>query len=108
MIITKDNIDEFLHFNNRILNITDNTNITAIEYLPESLEVLYCYNTKITELPTLPDSLWALYCYNTRLIKLPKLPKSLEFLYCRGTNLPEWQQLYLSSKRSVSTRNWSG
>jgi len=100
MIITKENIGEFLSDNGKTLNISYK-DITAIEYLPQSLVGLLCYNTSITELPPLPQSLEWLLCYNTSITELPPLPQSLEGLDCNNTNLPKWQQVGLYNKEDV-------
>ena len=64
-------------------------NLDKLPKLPNSLQILYCWNNKLTKLPKLPNSLKELCCYNNKLLKLPKLPDSLRELDCYNNNLTE-------------------
>ena len=85
MWITKDNINEFTYGDTMDCS---NKGITHIEYIPDGIKRLYCYDNKLTELPKLPESLISLDCYNNKLTSLPKLPESLEYFSCQYNNLP--------------------
>ena len=85
MLITKDNINEFIE--GATMNCF-NKNITYIEFIPEGIRYLHCGYNKLTELPKLPESLIHLNCYDNKLTSLPKLPESLKCLKCYNNNLP--------------------
>ena len=85
MRITKDNIHKFIY--GTTMDCIDK-DITYIEFIPDCIKYLYCYNNKLTELPKLHDSLINLNCSNNQLTKLPKLPESLIVLNCESNNLP--------------------
>ena len=65
MIITKDNINEFIEGTK-----------------------LYFYNKGITHIEYIPDGITRLFCHSNRLTELPKLPESLIHLSCEDNNLP--------------------
>ena len=85
MRITKDNIHLFIY--GTTMDCIDK-DITYIEFIPDCIKYLYCYNNKLTELPNLPDRLRYLNCSNSQLTKLPKLPEGLMFINCSNNNLP--------------------
>ena len=85
MRITKDNIDEFIK--GTTIDCS-NMDITRLEYIPDGIKRLYCYDNKLTELPKLPEGLVDLWCYNNKLTSIPKLPESLISLWCYENNLP--------------------
>ncbi len=67
-------------------------NLTSLPKLPNSLQILWCYDNQLTSLPELPNSLQQLICGYNQLTLLPKLPNSLEILNCsynQLTSLPE-------------------
>ena len=99
MRITKYNINEFIE--GTIMNCSDK-GITHIEYIPDGITDLYCYNNKLTQLltmgdsygiPKLPDSLKSLHCGGNELYSLPKLPDSLIELSCLYNQLTELPKL---------------
>ena len=63
------------------------------EYLPNSLQKLYCFRNELTSLPNLPNSLQKIECDDNQLTSLPEhLPNSLQKLDCyynKLTSLPE-------------------
>ena len=85
MLVTKENINEFIEGSSMDCPDMD---ITHIEYIPDGITGLYCWNNKLTELPKLPESLTDLYCSDNKLTELPILPNSLKRLDCRNNNLP--------------------
>ena len=85
MHITKDNIGQFIY--GSLMDCSDK-GITRLEYIPDGITGLYCYNNKLTELPKLPESLVDLNCYNNKLTSIPKLPDGLISLWCYENNLP--------------------
>ena len=64
MWITKENINEFIEGSSMDCPDMD---ITHIEYIPDGITGLYCWNNKLTELPKLPNSLTYLDCGNNNL-----------------------------------------
>jgi len=84
MWITKENINEFIEGSSMDCPDMD---ITHIEYIPDGITGLYCWNNKLTELPKLPESLTDLYCGGNRLTKLPNLPNVLKNLECDENEL---------------------
>ena len=85
MIITKDNIDEFIDGTTMYCS---NMGITYIDYIPPYLTSLECDNNKLTEIPELTEGLKSLYCSDNQLTSLPKLPESLTYIDCYNNNLP--------------------
>ena len=85
MQITKDNINEFINGSEMDCS---GKGITYIEYIPEGITHLYCFNNKLTELPKLPESLKYLSCYSNKLTSLPRLPESLRNISSFNNNLP--------------------
>jgi E3 ubiquitin-protein ligase SspH2 len=75
------------------------TQISSLSELPSNLEKLWCYNTHITELPPLPKSLKSLYCSHTKLSQLPELPDGFQELVCDYTNINEFPILPLGLKK---------
>ena len=90
MVITKDNINEFIGGSTMYCS---DKGITRLEYIPDGITHLYCRNNKLTELPKLPDSLVELYCYNNKLTELPKLPEGIIHLSCVNNKLTELPKL---------------
>ena len=64
MLITKENIDEFIKGTTMDCS---HKGISHIEYIPESITRLHCGYNQLTELPKLPESLTSLYCDNNNL-----------------------------------------
>ena len=64
MHITKDNIGEFIY--GSLMDCSDK-GITRLEYIPDGIRHLYCYNNKLTELPKLPEGLVILNCEHNKL-----------------------------------------
>ena len=96
MRITKENIDRFINTNDWDDKDTMDCSrmyITHIEYIPDHIKYLYCYNNNITSLPKLPDSLIRLYCFCNELTSLPKLPENLLSLYCYSNKLTSMPKL---------------
>jgi Leucine-rich repeat (LRR) protein len=64
-----------------------NNQITSLNNLPPSLEILYCNHNQLVELPPLvsegkPPNLQMLDCDDNQLTSLPPLPSTLEYLNC--------------------------
>ena len=91
MYITKENIDKFIEGTE--MNCRNKSIITHIEFIPEGITHLYCYNNELTSLPKLPESLTHLYCGDNILTELPKLPNSLIGLYCSNNKLKSLPKL---------------
>ena len=70
MIITKDNINQFINNNDwddkDIMNC-GNMGVTKIDYIPDNIKYLDCQYNRLTELPKLPESLIGLFCHNNNL-----------------------------------------
>ena len=79
MNLNKEEIDK--RVKNGVLNLS-HLGLTKLDYIPEGVKTLYCYNNKLNSLPNLPDSLKYLSCSNNNLNSLPNLPDSLKELYC--------------------------
>ncbi|HSY77517.1 MAG TPA: T9SS type A sorting domain-containing protein [Bacteroidia bacterium] len=65
--------------------------LTSLPALPNSLVYLACYLNQITSLPTLPGGILHLDCNFNQLSSLPTLPGTLTFLHCgynQITSLP--------------------
>jgi len=63
-----------------------------LQLLPNSLQILYCWNNNLTSLPILPNTLQQLDCEGNELTSLPELPTTLELLKCgcnEITSLPD-------------------
>ena len=96
MRITKDNIDKFINTNDWDDKDTMDCSrmyITHIEYIPDHIKYLYCYNNNITSLTKLPEGLIRLYCFCNELTSLPKLPENLISLYCDNNKLTKLPNL---------------
>jgi hypothetical protein len=52
-------------------------NVTLINGIPDSIEILYCTNVDMVTLPKLPSNLKFLDCGKNNIKRLPKLPESL-------------------------------
>jgi hypothetical protein len=87
MIITKDNIDQFI--GGPIMHCYCK-GITSIEYIPEGIIELYCHDNQLTSLPDLPEGLLDLDCSNNLLTQLPKLPQSLMVMDCEYNRLSDY------------------
>ena len=61
-------------------------------------ELYYLYE-QLTKLPELPNSLQILYCYNNELQELPKLPNLLKELNCNNNLLQELP--YINNKHTI-------
>ena len=85
MRITKYNIDRFINGSEMDCS---GKGITYIEYIPDNITHIFCYDNQLTQLPKLPESLKTLYCENNKLHSLPKLTDSLKDLHCENNNLP--------------------
>tara|TARA_B100001094_G_C18164900_1_gene791449 strand:- start:1126 stop:1539 length:414 start_codon:yes stop_codon:yes gene_type:complete len=92
MRITKENVDKFINTNDWDDKDTMDCSrmyITHIDYIPDHIKYLHCYDNKLISLPKLPDSLIRLYCFCNELTSLPKLPENLLSLYCDNNQLTE-------------------
>jgi len=71
------------------LNVSYTNRTSLPENLPQSLQILLCYNNQLTSLPeNLPQSLKKLWCKHNLLISLPEnLPQSLEIIDCHDNQL---------------------
>ena len=90
MRITKDNIHKFINTNDWDDKDTMDCScmyITHIDYIPDHIKYLHCYNNNITSLPKLPDSLIRLNCQNNNITELTKLPDGLN-ISCQNNNIP--------------------
>ena len=97
MVINKHNIHQFIDGKEMDCSYEG---ITSIEYIPEGITHLYCYNNQLTQLPKLPNSLKRLDCRNNKLTDLPYLPDSLIELYCVNNKLTS------SPKHSIDQQWW--
>ena len=73
-----------------------NPNVLKNLELPNTLEMIYCYDQNITKLPDIPltsKNLIKLSCWNNKLTKLPELPDSITEIYCEENNLTELPEL---------------
>jgi Leucine-rich repeat (LRR) protein len=61
--------------------------LTSLEYCPDFVEVLDCSFNQLTSLKFCPNSVEVLDCYNNQLTSLEYLPNSVEKLYCSGNQL---------------------
>ena len=96
MRITKDNIGRFINTNDwddKDIMDCSRMNITHIDYIPDHITHLYCYDNELTELPKLPESLKYLDCFCNKLTELPKLPNGLTSLYCDNNKLTSLPKL---------------
>ena len=67
--------------------------LTELINLPNTLDELWCMNNKLTELNNLPNTLITLYCSNNPLTKLNNLPNTLISLYCINNQLTQLYHL---------------
>ena len=86
-------------------NMTEDDDMTEDGYkmkelpdLPETLEILDCYENGLTHLPKLPQALQQLNCWDNKLIELPNLPDNLEILDCYDNELKYLPDLPLKLK----------
>ncbi len=71
---------DFDRFTNLIkLNCKDNQ-ITELNNLPDSLQILICFKNNITKLDNLPKNLIKLDCGDNQISSLDNLPKTLQKL----------------------------
>jgi Leucine-rich repeat (LRR) protein len=63
----------------------NNTKISKLPLLHDTLETLVCVNTPLIEIQSLPAKLLYLDCSNTLLKSLPPLPDTLRQLFCNDT-----------------------
>ena len=73
--------------------------LTSLPDLPETLEVLHCFNNQLTSLPDLPNTLEVLLCQNNQLTSLPELPDTLHSLHCN--NNPHLYDKYQSYRINI-------
>lgn len=72
----------------------DNSYVTNIPVLPDTLKYLYAQDAALNKLPELPDTLERLWVSENNFTELPKLPESLKSLSCWGnTNLDKLPSL---------------
>lgn len=91
MIITKENIEQFLSPTKLVLGVT--ADVTEIQYIPEDIIIIRADGTRLEKLPRLPETLSFLYCAGTNLKSLPELPDSLTTISTLRTKLPEELQV---------------
>ena len=74
------------------LNCSHN-NITDLDNLPITLEILYCEYNLITNLDNLPPTLNRLHCEFNQITQLDSLPQTLEMLNCTNNKITQLDKL---------------
>jgi hypothetical protein len=69
------------------------TDITSLDYLPNSLINLDCSYTKITSLVNLPNNLSNLRCFGNEILNLSNLPINLRELNCTISQIVKFNNL---------------
>ena len=67
--------------------VCNESRLTKLPNLPDSLEHLQFYDNNISEIPNIPRNLKKLYCPHNKLNSIPELPKTVKSINCRYNNL---------------------